>query len=459
MAGHPQGVLLVNEAVIARPSAAAPRGVVVDNPMRKLSVFMLVMFLYIASARILEVVYIPGLAFVFAVLALIGAALGGDLAGAVKSKIGLLLIGFTIWAAVILPMSVWSGGSFAVLKDLWLKTVVVFYMIGAVLLTRRDCRTMFYTIAAATATIVVLSFKFANMSSGRLAFGYGGTLANPNDFAAYLLVGAPFCVYAFMRAGIVMRVFWTGILLLLMMQFMRTGSRGGIVALAIISLYLFWKSSMMLKGVMMVCVMAALAAAPVILPRSVIDRYATLLGSEGEPEDADSRQGEFAEASTQSRSQLLRISLKLTATKPVFGVGIGMFSVGAAESMKAEGKRGVYQQTHNLFTQVSSETGIPGFLLYMAAVWYAVGSLRFVRRHASVNPDLARMAFCLHASWILFLSTGMFSSVAYHLQAAVLLGFSYALKNVLTSEMANAPAPRRAAAPRGRIAAAQFALR
>jgi hypothetical protein len=421
--------------------------------MRKLSVFMLVMFLYVAFARILEVVYIPGLAMVFAVLALIGAALGGDLAGSVKSKLGLLLIGFTIWTVVTVPTSVWPGGSFGVLKDLWLKTVIVFYMIGAVLLTRRDCKLMFLTLAAATATIVVLSFKFANMSSGRLAFGYGGTLSNPNDFAAYLLVGAPFCVYALMRAGTFMRVVWSGILLLLLMQFMKTGSRGGMVALAVLSLYLFWKSPIMLKAVMIVCVMAALAAAPVILPRSVIDRYATLLGG-SEHEDAASRQGEFAEASTESRSMLLLLSLKLTATKPLFGLGIGMFGVGAAESMKSEGKRGMYLQTHNLFTQVSSETGIPGFLLYMAAVWHALGSLRFVRRHASVNPDLARMAFCLHASWILFLSTGMFSSVAYHLQAAVLLGFSYALKNVLASEMA-APAPRLAAAPRGRVAAAQ----
>jgi len=426
--------------------------------MRKLSLFMLLFFMYVTQARFLEVVAIPGLAFLLAVLAAIGALLGGDIAGTVKSRIGSLLIAFTLWAFLTVPLGIWPGGSFGVLKDTWLKTVIVFYMLGAILLAWRDCKAAFYTMALASATIVVLSFKFANMSSGRLAFGYG-TLGNPNDFAAYLLVGAPFCVYAMLRAGPFMRVVWFATVVMLLMQVMKTGSRGAMIALSILVLYMFWKSAVMLKLAMVLCLVALLAAAPILLPRSVLNRYATLFGGSPSPEDLESRQGEFAEASSDSRTALFLISLEQTVRHPVLGVGIGMFSVAAANAMKTEGKRGKYMQTHNLYTQVSSEMGLPGLVLYVAALWEAISGLRFVRKHgARVNPDLVRMAVCLNASWILFLGAGLFSSVAYHIPVAFLLGFSYVLKHLVVTQL-KVPAGQTVAAPARHFGSAQPVLR
>lgn len=439
---------------VRRPLSTA--GAVVDNPMRKLSILMLLVFLYIGFSRLLEVVYIPSLALVLAILALMGAILGGDMASAVRSNIGLCLLGFTIWACATVPFSVWPGGSVTVLKDTWFKTAIVFFIIGAVLLTAAECRRGFLTMAAAAATIVLLSFKFANMSTGRLSFGYG-TLANPNDFAAYLLVGAPFCVYALLRAGMFMRVVWAGILLLLLMQFLKTGSRGGMIALAVLVVYLFWKSPVGLKLAMMLVLCIGVAAAPLVLPRSVVERYATLLG---DSEDAESRQAEFAESSTESRTMLFKMSLLLTARNPILGVGIGQFGPAVADTRKAEGLRAIYQQTHNMYSQLSSETGIPGLLLYMAAVWHALSGLRLVRRvMTGVNQDLVMMANCLHVSWILFLSAAMFASVAYHLQISLLLGFSYALRTAALSQLANRRVAARPTAARTGFGIPQPALR
>ena len=170
----------------------------------------------------------------------------------------------------------------------------------------------------------------------------------------------------------------------------------------------------------------------------------TLLG--GGEEEAETRQANFAESSTESRSMLLRRSLELTAWNPILGVGIGQFNVAVADAMKDEGQRGHYLQTHNMYTQVSSETGLPGFLLYMAALWYAIGGLRVVRKQAGVlNPDLAAMASCLQGAWIVFLTSSAFASVAYHLQVIMLFGFSYALRHALASEQVAAAARRRSA--------------
>ena len=145
----------------------------------------------------------------------------------------------------------------------------------------------------------------------------------------------------------------------------------------------------------------------------------------------------------------------------MMGIGIGQFNVAVADSLKAEGKRGYYLQTHNMYTQLSSETGMPGFLLYMAAILHAVGCVRFVRRRAGpMNRDLAMMAACLQGSWILFLTTAIFSSVAYHMQVILLFGLSHAIKTALIAQMAGASAA--APAPgvsRSRVPAAQPVLR
>jgi O-antigen ligase len=430
--------------------------------MRKLATFLILVFLYVVYSRIPEAVHAPGAVFVLATVAFIGAVLGGDLGGAIGSKVGLLLIAFTGWACVTLPFSTWPGGSLSTLRDVWFKSAMVFYLLGAVLLTARECTRGFYALAAGTATTVLLSFRYANMDSGRLAFGHG-TLGNPNDFATYLLVGAPFCVFALLRAGVFMRIAWMGVIALLLMQFVRTGSRAGLVAVAIVSIYVFWKSPVVWKLAITMCLIGAVAAAPVMLPKTVLERYGTLLGAAPDAGDT-SRQAEFAENSAEGRSQLLRKSIEITITNPLMGVGIGQFNVAVADLLKTEGQRSVYLQTHNMYTQVSSETGFPGLFLYMAAIVFALGNVRFVRRHApAVNQDLAKMAMCLQCSWIVLLSAAMFASVAYHMQICILFGLSYVLKHALIQQMATVRIPVPAAPkrfiPRAAFAAVQPALR
>jgi O-antigen ligase len=290
--------------------------------------------------------------------------------------------------------------------------------------------------AAGTGMIVVLSFRYANFNSGRLAFGYG-TLSNPNDFAAYLLIGAPFCVYALLRAGKVMKVFWAASILILLSQCFKTGSRGALLAIAVLAVYLFFKAPIVAKLGMVACFVIGIAAMPLVLPRSVLERYVTILGGDSDETGQDSRQREFAESSTEGRKQLLLLSIEQTIKHPITGVGIGMFSVAGVEALRSKGEKGKYLQSHNTYTQLSSETGLVGFGLYMAAVWFAIADARFLRRHGStVNASLPQMGWCLQASWILVLVTAMFGSMAYHMPILFLLGLSHAVRQALNREVA-----------------------
>ena len=400
----------------------------------------MLMFLFIVQARLLEVFYVPGLAMILALFALGGAAFGGNIAGAIRSRLGFLLIALSTWMIVITPFSVWPGGSLTMLKDIWIKNVLVFFILVPVLVKSSECARAFYVLAAASATIVVLSFKYATMESGRLEF-ISGTLANSNDLASYLLVGAPFCMFAFEHAGKVMKAFWLVSLLVLVNLVLKTGSRAGLLTLVLVIVYLFFKASPIMKIAMGTMAIAGVMAAPFVLPQSVLERYA-LTFSTSSAGELTTRQAEYAAGSTESRTKMLQISLLTTIRNPIFGVGPGMFAVATAEEAKEQGERAAWLQTHNMYTQVSSETGIPGFILYISAVVIGFRNIGYAKKRAGLNTQLVSMASWLRVSYLAFLFTGLFASTAFHLNIIVLLACSQALRNAADLETQVAQAPR-----------------
>jgi hypothetical protein len=107
-----------------------------------------------------------------------------------------------------------------------------------------------------------------------------------------------------------------------------------------------------------------------------------------------------------------------------------------------------------MYTQISSETGIPGFCMYMAAVILSFRSMRKImqatRDHPGLN-DIYRLAFAVRVSWILFLVCGFFGSVAYAILVVLLIAISEVLRKAAFAEIeartrqANAVAARSAA--------------
>ncbi len=67
---------------------------------------------------------------------------------------------------------------------------------------------------------------------------------------------------------------------------------------------------------------------------------------------------------------LLRQSIQMTFEHPIFGVGPGVFAAASWDERKRAGiGAGNAQVTHNTYTQISSETGIPGFFFFIATVF------------------------------------------------------------------------------------------
>jgi O-antigen ligase len=120
-----------------------------------------------------------------------------------------------------------------------------------------------------------------------------------------------------------------------------------------------------------------------------------------------------AEQSKEERLDLLTRSIQYTLEHPVFGVGLGNFSnVSGTELNQPDAWLG----THNTFTEISSEAGVPALLLFIGVLVTAARNLVRVGNAPLKDPEnleLPLMARAALASLLSFVFAGFFVHLAY----------------------------------------------
>lgn len=426
--------------------------------------YLPVIFICVVFARIPEIMLIvigSGLHSVqiLSAITLLTVLLRGQIQGAIYSKVGACLFGFSAWLCICVPFSVWRGGSVQALRE-WLISIVAFVIAAAAVNGIDECRRAMYAIAAGTVFIELVSLGLGRIQGGRMAM-VAGTLGNANYLAMILLMGLPFCVLV-LRARHGSRLFRAACrlaLLLVPLTIVRTGSRGGLLALAVMFAFYFFSlpSSQKILAAAAVVLLAFMAV--LWAPGGALDRYKSVFaGSSGR---VYSQAEQSARESSQLRKELFLASLRLTVRHPIFGVGPRMFAVAngqAAENAAGQPVFNAWHETHNTFTEISSEDGIPGLLFYCAALLSAFGILRRIRRATRENPELelaAHMAFSLRLSLIAFVGTGIFASNAYAYYFPMLAGLCVAFERAVFSR--TQPLPSAAPAIRPPAPAPRFA--
>jgi O-antigen ligase len=272
--------------------------------------------------------------------------------------------------------------------------------------------------------------------------------------AQALLLGMPFWWALFSTsktpAGKIIGVGALGLMTYVLSQ---TGSRGALISALVVMGFIFLRATVIGKVKLVIGVSAVLLLTAAVLPGELRARYHTFFSAEPADNSIDSPDAEDAPAdaslldsavgSTSNRMQMLLRSLILTARHPLLGVGPGVFPVAENEMAKAEGRRrGAWLGTHNTFTQVSSECGIPAFLFYTAVLVLSWKKSYALYRRTRDNPqlkDLGIQALALNYSLIAFFGTGLFVHAAYSALLPVLSGLTVALVRTTDPLFASQP--------------------
>ena len=432
------------------PRPVMPALPTVSASAPSLAFYLAFVFVFVVYARFPEIMdMVTGSALhsvrVLMVFALLAVFLFGGAIRAALSKVGVCLLAFTVWLCICTPFSIWRGGSVRALRDFWALSLFSFVIIAASVQGLEQCRKIMYSFAAATLFIQAFTFIAGRVQAGRLSL-LGGTLGNANYLAMMLLMGVPFCLFV-VRTRPGMSLFKLACILMILVvpvTVATTGSRGALVTLAVMFLLYFIPLPVSQKLVVGVVSLILAVVAITWSTRSALDRYRTFFDNPDQTALSDSERS--AIDSTGLRKELLLSSLQLTMRHPLFGVGPGMFEAANAnytEETTGKPSWNAWHETHNTFTQLSCEDGLPGLLLYLLAMVLCFRIVFKAGRLARQNPELAvvgHMAFALRLALVAFIGTALFSSNAYAYYFPMLAAVCVALDRTLAGKQA-APAP------------------
>ena len=434
----------------AHPQSPAPAGRIFGRQKRGLEfykIFHLIMmvYLYLYCSRIPELMPALHIGAALQPLLLIGMIMTKTTKSLFKSDIGKTMFAFTCWVGLCVPFSVWKGGSATTFLTTLQALILLFFM-AAFIRSTEDCYRAMYMVALAMATIGVLTMVMGGGTGGsatetRLGLGSSvDTLSDANFLALYLVVGIPFIIFSMSWKRGFMRIALLFMLVPVLAGFARTGSRMGMLALGIGTLLFFAFATALERIAIIVGMVAFVALAFTLLPQQISERFTTFF-------KASSHAQEEAAASAETRKLLFMRSLTLTFRHPVFGVGPGEFIDAEAEEAMAEGKRPLWHFTHNSYTELSSETGIPGVALFLFAFWRSYSGLSRIRSRYKYTL-VGRAALFLQIAVLMSGVGAFFLSIAYSGLLYAILGISAAYKQAVEREVAEAAADdKRLAAP------------
>lgn len=330
------------------------------------------------------------------------------------------------WSIATIPMSLWPGGSLAFFVDIYLKSLVTFWLLANVLNTTARLRRMAWVLTllavplAATGVQNFLSGEFLpEQRKVRRIFGYDAALTgNPNDLALMLNLLLPIAVALLMtRPRGWVRACLMGFIALDVVAIVVTFSRAGFLTLTVVALTYVWK----LRGRPewkwgLLALMLGLASLP-FLPAGYEQRLATVM-------DANSdRTG-----SAQNRRDDSVAAIRWIGGHPLIGAGIGQDVLALNEERGA-----AWKAVHNVYLQYAVELGLPGLVLFVMLLVSALRSAALAARRAAGDParaELFHLATGLHVSLIAFTFAALFYPVAYHFYFYYVAGLALAIKTV-----------------------------
>jgi putative inorganic carbon (HCO3(-)) transporter len=334
---------------------------------------------------------------------------------------------------IVAALGLWIGLSMVLAPDptestqtmiRWILFFAFFFLVTQLVDGRREIRrALRWFTAAVTAAAVYGLWQFlVKHNSYRVA----GPLEDPNDFAYLLACTLPIAVYL-MSADRRRRMLWGVCFIAIAAATLATFSRGALVGIGVL---LLW--GVLTRRIPLWVVASGLVSALVVVALAVTV-WRPLI------DIAFHEKTHIAQSNTESRESFWVAALKLTARRPLTGVGPGRYPKEASPLLRNDPIALKEPITHNTYLQILAEDGIPALLLfaaYLVGVWLL---LRDVQQRAAHNRDRdeQRLATALQGALIVAIVSGTFLSEELAAPFWLLGGLAV----VLTRSRSTAPAP------------------
>ena len=294
----------------------------------------------------------------------------------------------------------------------FLKVVLIFIAIINVVRTEKRLKRLWILVLIATCILsinAVNDYRLGLLQLGgqRIKGSIGGLFDNPNDLALHLVTMFPItlCLSLITRNRI-MKIVYLAVAFLIIGGIVVTFSRGGFLALVATVTVLLWKFVRSSRWLIAPVAAAILALFMVLAPGGYKDRLSTT-----------------GDESSLARFDDLKRSLFVAVRHPFLGVGMENYIL-FSNSDKA---------SHNAYTQVASEIGIPAAVIYILFILAPFKGLRRIEGKAYDVQQQRRFYYAsvaLQASLVGYMVASFFASVAYLWYIYYLVGYAVCLRRI-----------------------------
>ena len=329
-----------------------------------------------------------------------------------------LLLGLLLLAALSIPLATVRSDSWQIFTDQFVKIVAMFIVMINVVRTQSRWKWLFWV--ALLAALQLAGTAISDWRSGQTPLeGYrvrgaaGGMFADPNDMALFLVTIMPITFVLLLMA----RSWWTKIFYGLCVFIMIGGmiftySRGGFIgftAMFAVLAYKLGRGRRLLIGTLSLMVFVGFI---ILAPGNYASRLSSITDTSRD-----------TTGSASERQQLLFQSIQVAITHPIFGVGMDNFY-----HFTDRGK-----PSHNAYTQVAADLGLPALAFYLAFMIVPLGQLRRMENETAEVPshaDIYYLAVGLQASIAGYMASSFFLSVAYYWIIYYLVGYAVCLRRI-----------------------------
>jgi O-antigen ligase len=289
----------------------------------------------------------------------------------------------------------------------------------------------------ASSDVTWMAGRMFGVSKGILGWNFLGIAAAMTiPYIAALCIARPSFIKSALLAAATGAMFW-----MLVLTASRSGMMDVAVSIVLTSFFVLRGSS---RGRLIgVGIIVALLVTVSLAPSMFWERMATI--STVDP-DVSSNTVEYAAvSSTEDRYAILMRSIDYTIHHPIFGLGLGNLAVASGNQL---GDPDAWSGSHNTYTEISSEAGIPALLLFFALIATALLTMRRVSQASIDSPqavELKLMARATVASILSFMFAGFFAHLGYEYffytcPVAIAVGLGLVARSMQTA--ASAPSPQ-----------------
>jgi O-antigen ligase len=417
----------------------------VHNPIRQVGLQFAMVFVFLRFTGLHEILTAKlgvntFLLYIFGIPAFLALMLSGGIRRTMHWQPIRYWIGFLASLIASIPFSFYVLGSLALVLTFLRTEVICLLLITGLVMTWKEFWRLLHVLVGASILQIAFGKFFSEVADDRLSLAIG-TMSNANDYAAELALLLPFLFLVMLTPGrsIAARALSLVCITYGLYLTLSTGSRGALIALSVGVLFALWRTPLhyrIFAGILTLMVGGALA---LVLPGHLTTRLASIVSDKASEADTVSA------GSAKSRLYLLKKSLLFTATHPLFGVGPGEFSDFEGLNATHAGLQGAWHETHNSYTQVSSEAGIPAFIFFVAAIISTYRMINRVYQRSRTQPPtpenqrIMAAAFWLMISMVTFCSAIFFLSLAYRFYLPALTGLAIALTRAAGHEWEQVP--------------------